>query len=78
MAVKTYAELVAWLEENNVSPEDARVAAQVEVVNVRNLEPSPCPKCGHDLNNGTNHVVTDGVLGDAYYCPKCNYLVQVG
>jgi len=70
--LKGYGQLAKWLKENNVTAQEAKQAVQVMVINERNIEPWPCPKCAYDLMNGTDHV------GDAYLCPNCHNIIQTG
>lgn len=69
-------QLLAWLKENKVTLDEARVAVQVMVLNTREPDPCICPKCGKDIDRagGPNKV------GNAYYCPykRCKFVLQVG
>jgi predicted Zn-ribbon and HTH transcriptional regulator len=70
---ETYEELVDWLKSREVSPREAQGGVQVMVLNSREpRKPWHCEKCGYDLNDGVDHV------GNAYYCPKCHDVFQVG
>jgi predicted RNA-binding Zn-ribbon protein involved in translation (DUF1610 family) len=73
--VETLEELGLWLKMNNLTFAQAQGGAQVMYVNGRTPHPFPCPNCKVDINNKT-----DGPdkVGNAYYCPKCHYLLQVG
>jgi hypothetical protein len=71
--VESYEELVLWLREHCISPQEARTAAQIQVLNLRNTKPHRCPVCNCDLNKRLPDKI-----GNGYYCPACKQTLQIG